>query len=239
MNNKNKSNFYFLAPAMQTQELAKWVDTEMQVEAVTCPLDEGHQRSGKRISALTVELPLLQQVEPNNAYWTWQSELLVSESIVALLQESNLSGFETQPITTMLAGDGKITTDVNFFQLVATGWGGIASPESGVKLIDHCGKCRLLVYSSPSQCESLIDPKSWDATDVFMVWPLPRFIFLSEQAAKFFLEIKLNNTRILPLSAFPSSSAQLSPGLLSYWLSEKRLSEVQETLASAEDRLII
>src|SRR5439155_13113173 len=69
-------------------------------------------------------------------------------------------------------------------ELVIVGWAGVAPPESGIRVIETCSSCGLLHYSCFDNSLRLINESQWDGTDFFMVWPLPRFIFVTDRVKK-------------------------------------------------------
>jgi hypothetical protein len=72
------------------------------------------------------------------------------------------------------------------WELAVTGWGGIAPESSGV-MLDHsasCSECGLLIYTSFTDASRLVDEKQWDGSDIFMVWPLPKFVMVANSVAE-------------------------------------------------------
>ena len=58
---------------------------------------------------------------------------------------------------------------------------GGASPESGITMQYYCEACHRAKYTDPNHPELMIDPSQWDGSDLFVIWPLPRFIFVTER----------------------------------------------------------
>jgi len=110
-------------------------------------------------------------------------------------------------------------------ELIVTGWAGMAPPESGIKLIEHCEGCGHTVYSAWTNPERLIDSSQWDGSDFFVVWPLPWRIFVTERVAKVLRDNRLSGIALKPSSDLvfsPNIIPTLSTGRLSDWMPEER-----------------
>lgn len=51
-----EGQFWRLGHAESAARFAEWVDGEMELEQVICPISEGHRRGGKRLTNLSVAL---------------------------------------------------------------------------------------------------------------------------------------------------------------------------------------
>jgi hypothetical protein len=98
----------------------------------------------------------------------------------------------------------------------------MAATASGVKLTESCNGCGLLRYSI-GDCSKVIDPERWDGSDLFTVWPMPLFTFLSDRAAKLLREARFSGIRIASLDELKSLEAHsFSPGRLSDHMPRQR-----------------
>jgi hypothetical protein len=225
----NTSDFFFLSPPQSSTPQANWVEEMVAVETITCALNPGHQRAGKRLSDLVVKLGVRKALP--DVVWTWQSECLLTEKAATLLAKSGLTGFRLRPVT--------IAQEKNRFEgeiprlreLTVTGWGGIATPMSGVRLTEKCPECGLTVYSCFTAPQHLIDQDSWDGSDFFMTWPLPRFIMLSPRAATVVRKWRLSGISVLPVSTMTCFS-QLTPGHLTDWMPVDQAKRVETQTAA-------
>ncbi len=192
-------------------------------EIIHCPQDPDHQRPGKRIRDLSVEFPL--EALADEMSWTGDSDCLARQSLSSLFRLSGITGFETRPIEVTLGG---IPIDHDQEELVTVGWGGIATPGSGVKLDDNesCLACGHLVYTGVQDWSNLIDFDQWDGSDIFIVWPLPRFILVTDKVAKLLTDNKISELTLTPLRAMEPQEDELSPGRVGYWLSEEKMRSV-------------
>lgn len=193
---------------------AVWAE-DVQLETVTCPLNPGHQRPGRRLSDLTVTMSNASQ---DDIVWTWQSDCLLSNRARQLFSESELTGYELRPATVV---DEKTGARSRFWELVITGWAGVAPLESGVRLIDRCPVCGHRVYRCFDHPESLIQRSRWDGSDFFIVWPLPRFFFISWKTMQVLQGSGLREFRTVPVRELVCEGT-LTPGSLSYWMPASR-----------------
>jgi hypothetical protein len=74
-----------------------------------------------------------------------------------------------------------------------TGWAGIASPESGIRLVEVCAGCGMRKYSGVERHDKLIDWEQWSGDDLFIVWPLPKFILISSRGADVLRSLKVKS----------------------------------------------
>jgi hypothetical protein len=213
-------SFFVLKPPANTDTRATW-DESVELGQVSCSLNSGHQRAGKRMTDLVVKLPL--RAMKTDFVWTWYSECLLNSHALETLVRNHITGFETKPVEVIA---GRVRDRDAFRELVITGWGGTASPRSGVRLHETCRECGLLVYSGVTNWSQLFDEQDWDGSDLFMVWPLPRFIIGTAKVASLIEENRLKGIELVPLVEMTSFSQSIAPGRASNWLSEDRLNEL-------------
>lgn len=212
-------NFYCLYCTTSQRRLATWVDDEVQLEQITCYVNSNHRRVGPRRKPLSILLPRL-SVE--DFVWTWYSDLLIQEHVLEFLEEHSLSGYTTRLAKCGFKGKKSTASPPSLFEFRVTGWGGMAARESGIRLIKSCESCGLLRYSAASGPERLIDSSQWDGSDFFMVWPLPRYIFMTEKAASLLRFARFKGIVILPVWKLDLGDTGFSPGRLSYWMEPER-----------------
>jgi hypothetical protein len=223
-----QSNFWCLGSPDSTARLADW-DDEMDTETVICPIDEGHPRGGKRLTDLSVVLP---GGAVQDFVWIWGSEGLVQDHVLKLFKANGLTGYQVKPVKARFKRASAQEPPV-LWEIVVTGWAGIAPPESGIRLVEHCPACGFRVYSAWTNPERLIDSSQWDGSDFFIVWPLTGHIFITDRAADVIRGNRLSGAVLTPSTdlAFPQSVIpQLSPGRLSYSMPEDRARELGAAL---------
>jgi hypothetical protein len=123
-------------------------------------------------------------------------ECLVHEKLLAEFRKANLTGYRTRPATLRFR-DRAVTTE--YQELVVTGWGGMARPESGIKLRKSCPACRWKKYTPLTDAEQLIDWNQWTGDDFFIVWPLQMFTLITERAAELLLGLDIRSFAIAGL----------------------------------------
>jgi hypothetical protein len=98
------------------------------------------------------------------------------------------------------------------FEMQVIGFGGTARPESGVHVIESCC-CGHAVYSGYTCPGKLFDVDQWDGSDIFMIWPLPRYIMITEEVRSFLKRGRYTGIKIRKLSEIPPTIAgTLTPG---------------------------
>ncbi len=217
--------FWCLDPPTSTAGSPARVESEMDAEVVLCPLNDGHQREGRRLTDLTV-------VQPDRALedfvWTCYRECLVQDHVLELFKASGFAGFEVRPVKSRFRS-ATAHEPPRLWELVITGWAGMAPPESGIKLIEHCPGCGYRCYSAWTNPERLIEQSQWDGSDFFIVWPLPGHIFVTDRAADLIRQKGLSGVVVRRSTdlAFPQSVIPtLGPGRLSYWMPQDRAREL-------------
>ncbi len=205
-----------------TAKVAEWVHDEMDLEQVACPVDEHHRAGGRRLMNLSVMLP---RRAVDDFVWTWYSACLIQDHVLDLFRANGLSGYEVKPVKARFKSAGA-EHPPRLWELVVTGWGGMASRESGIRLIENCPGCGKLVYSTCRHPEKLIDASQWDGSELFMVWPLPRFIFVAERVADLIRMNRLKGVVLKEPGELEFSSGGFGPGRLSYWMPEERAREL-------------
>ena len=100
--------------------------------------------AGKRLSDLKVLLPRGRGVV-EDVVWTWYNECLIQDHVLSVFKDAGFTGFDVKPVTAHFKRTGQ--EFARLWELVLTGWAGMASAESGIRLIERCDGCGLLTYS--------------------------------------------------------------------------------------------
>ena len=210
---------------IQTTRTANRAITKGKYERFTCSADRDHTFLTQRIGELSVELPSRPLADFE---WTWFSDIFVTQRAVDILSRNNVTGFETRPLmkaTYTRRSKGELP---QLFELAVTGWGGIAAPAAGVELVEFCPTCRRRVYTIADPGR-LIDPAVWDGSDLFMVWPLPRYRFASDRFAEIIRRKQISGVKLVRASEIPvKPGAELRPGWLTELMPEARAFELGE-----------
>ncbi len=217
-------DFWNLRASESTARVAELVHEEMELEHVICPVDAGHRHAGKRLTNLSVAL---RGKGVEDFVWTWYSECLVQDHVLELFKARRFTGFDVKPAKARFKHRSEQARTL--WELIVTGWAGMAPPESGIKLIEHCPACRHQVYSACTHAERLIVPSHWDGSDFFIVWPLPNFIFVTDRVAKVVRENRLKGA-VLKQPNELDLSGGFTPGRLSYQMPPERARELGAAL---------
>jgi hypothetical protein len=146
----------------RNQKLAT-VDGDTKFEQITCLSNEGHVRGGRRLGDLSAS------IDPagiKDFTWTWSNDMLASERLLEVFLKHRVTGFEIRPANISYSKRSQ-TKPPALYELIVTGWGGMASSAAGLTLVKSCPACnhRNYAIADPSR---LIDPASWDGSDLFM-----------------------------------------------------------------------
>jgi len=182
-------------------------------EIIECHLNPGHKR-GRRREKLDLIIPCSR---PPDFIFTWMSECLIQSSVLSELKHNQITGFETRPAHAIVKKTGAI---LDVAELVVTGWGGIADERSGIREIERCPECGFVRYSGVSDPTHILNPASWDGSDIFMVWPLPLYRFVTERFVQLVRDSGFNGVSFV--QAFPALkrgvSSGFTPGRLSQFM---------------------
>jgi hypothetical protein len=212
--------FWYLAPPNSPPE-AEWDPDKMKLEPVT----RGGGR--KRLSDLHVVLSSGVLKDFNR---TWHREWLILDRTLDLLKKHRLSGFITKPVTARFADSDEVPPKL--WEVVVIGWGGMASPRSGIRFdeVSSSPEYGFLRYTDLRDAEKLIDVTQWDGSDFFMVWSLPRFVFITKRVARVIREHGLKGAHIKAVTELAQTSGGFSPGRLSDFMPDERARELGEPL---------
>jgi hypothetical protein len=181
--------------------LAEW-DDAVESEDVKCPITERHRRGGNRVGHLRVTLP---SPRVRDFIATWYSEWMIQDHVLQRFREAGFTGFEVSPVEItkvrrLPKGAGPYEPP-RLWELIATGWGGETSPESGIRMTEYCEGCEYSRYSDCLSPSHLINPAAWDGSDFFTVWPLPKFIFVTERVAELIRAERYQGVDLVPFHA--------------------------------------
>ena len=160
-----------------------------------CPLNPDH-----RLAPWPTELKIvLPRQQVGDFVSTWMSDLLVQERTLELLREEGITGFEVRPAQARFKRP-VWGTPPPLWQIVVTGFAGMAAPESGCHPVGEvCPACGWQNYRTPSNMPDMLDERAWDGSDLFIVWPYPRFIFASDRMKRLVERLKLTGVKFEPL----------------------------------------
>jgi hypothetical protein len=188
-------DFFWLDPLGVAESDLAIVDDGMSYEEIQCPADVGHRRPGRRIGPLRV---VLQSKTMADFVWTGEGDLLVNDRVRKALASNEFTGYELY--RAVVREDEGSAIDPSLWEVVVKGSAGFASPESGVRVVDGCSVCGHVTYSVPTDMHKLILRSAWDGSDFFLVWPLPRYIFVSRRVASLLKDRSFSGISVLPIA---------------------------------------
>ena len=188
------------------------------------PSDPGHQRGGKRLNDLNITLS---RGTVQDFVWTWYSECLFQCQVLTLFRSEGFTGFDVKPIKARFKkGNHEPPT---LWELVVRGWGGVA--DQNLASDDFCivRDVNLRNTLASGNPQNLIDDKQWDGSDFFIVWPMPRLVFVTERVANCIRDHQLTGVLLRDVRGLTDVGKDgLSGGRLSDWMPESRARELGE-----------
>jgi hypothetical protein len=183
-----------------------------------CLISTEHKLGRRRIGPLSLEVKHNRREE--QIIWLWLGGLVVHEQLLDAFQEQGFTGYRANPATVRFR-DGVISTE--YLEFIVTGWAGIASPESGIRLVESCPGCPRKRYSPITNYEKVIDWSQWTEEDFFIVWPMAQDKLVTKRVAEWLLARKVKSFRLedgFALQKKLMSPLKLRGGRLSDWFPE-------------------
>ena len=197
-------------------------------KGIVCPVDPGHRRSGRRITTLHVDIIKSRIVDFSS---TLLSDFVITDHALNVLKAAGLTGFTVKPLVIESYPKRLDPQSVpKLWELCVTGWGGMARVESGIRLLKECQPCGYRRYSGTDHLEQILDEAQWDGSDFFFVWPLPKYIFVTDRAAKVIRDNGLTGAELLSPCDPELRSDGYSPGGLRSYFPEARAHELGDPL---------
>lgn len=179
-------------------------------EGIKCPENEGHQRAGKRVADLRIDLPVSRVP---HFMRTLLSDWIVTDEVAQLFKRSGITGFALRPVIVDAVKKGSKEEVPLLWELIVTGRGGDAHPKTGIRLKYRCNACAHEIYTDVLN-GLFVDESQWDGADLFTVWPLPKFILCTEKVRDVIEEHKLTNCKLVRVEELVGKGERgtLTPG---------------------------
>jgi hypothetical protein len=204
------SEFYCLADPDSDRLLATPEDKfgPAGPDFTPCPANPGHRRCttppGDEYLDAIANVRVSHNKRDQTLIWTWPPWpfVVIHDRLTENLKAEGFSGYSLRPATVRFR-DGFLSHE--FKKLLVVGWGGLARPESGIRLDHACSGCLYKSYTELSDAGELVDKNQWTGEDLFVVWPMPYFIFITSRLAEFLTtsKIKSFSLRALEKTAEP------------------------------------
>ncbi len=224
MGTSKQQQFWELHESRKTRPVAGY-DDEMYFEPFHCPVNPGHRRSGdRRPDYLCVTL---RNMELEDFVWVETGECLLQDRVLEVFRQEGVTGFDVQPVKARFEKSKKMPPPL--WELKVRGWSGMAKPESGIRLnkakcCEACGKIRYTGLTNPSK---LMDLSQWDGSDFFIIWPLPRYNFVTDRLKRIIERHHLTGAEFTAMRDLETTDGFGPPRLRSIFPEEqaKRLGE--------------
>ncbi|MGA8087633.1 MAG: hypothetical protein WCA10_10020 [Terracidiphilus sp.] len=158
-------------------------------ERIPCPITTKHWDGHRRISPLYLEVKHNRRDE----LMIWGAGLGIHEQILGEFKKEGFTGYRVAPASVRFR-DGSISTE--YQELIVTGWAGMASPESGLRLTMSCPACHYKEYSPITNYDKVIDWNQWTGDDFFVVHPIEWYKLCTERVAQWLLARKVKTFRL-------------------------------------------
>jgi hypothetical protein len=213
---------YWLDPSVREEDRLRY-GSGMKFETELCRGNPNHTERQTRPHQLRLIVP---SPPLTDFQWTPYEEAIVSSNVVTVFQASGLIGYEFRKIQALnTMGE---PTNRELYEMRITGWGGTARRQSGVRVLEECGFCKRRVFSGCTNPNQLFNFEDWDGSDLFMIWPLPRYIMASGAAREVIVHHRFTGVTVKPLEKLPVPIAgTLTPGNLRDWLDGDRVGEAE------------
>jgi len=150
--------------------------------------------------------------------WTQYSDIVVTDRARQLLEQEHVKGVEFRPALVALPHMPS-TRSAPLWQLVVTGFGGFAASGTNISVRESCRTCGVFSYTVDARFADMIDEKKLDGTDLFIVWPYPLYVVVTERFREVVSNAGLTGVAFESLHHVEPISGSASPGLPSRWLS--------------------
>ncbi len=166
-------------------------------EGVVCPKHPGHQRAGRRITPLHLDIV---RSTPTDFSRTMFGDIVISDNARAVMDSEGLTGFDVHP-TVIVSSPSRFEyrSSPRLWELAVSGSAGNAHRRSGIVCREKCDACGLVTFSA-FENGIIVDESTYDGSDFFSVTEYPRYILVSERAKEVLEGHRLSNVRFVDSS---------------------------------------
>jgi hypothetical protein len=210
-----KVDFYKFSDGGKNKNI--WWADEMGFEnSIICSKYGGHTRPGKRKEPLLIKF---ESPEIGDIMWTWFSECIVTDRIANLFCDAGFTGYRLEPVIVKNIKGASIDDLPKLWEMVITGKGGDIRDINSIEVKTNCEYCGHTHYTDLGN-GLLIDENQWDGSDFFTVWPLPKYIIVTNRVKDFIINNQINNVKITKVRDLRGEGKKggLSPGKYEDWL---------------------
>jgi hypothetical protein len=166
-------------------------------EGIVCPKDPGHQRAGKRITPLHLDIASKKVVDFST---TFLSDIVITDHALKTLKDADLTGFRVEPVVLHKTPKGMPPSEIpTLWELIVTGDGGYAHPESGIVVRRQCDACGSVRYSAYER-GLIVDENAYDGSDFFTIREYPKHVLVNDRAKSVIKNNGLTNVKFVESS---------------------------------------
>jgi hypothetical protein len=207
--------------------------SSMKLDTIVCTKNPEHASSQR----WRRPLKLIGPVEPFSDFeWSVYSDVFVRREIATSLKNSGFTGIHFDEVEYYSTTETPFGRDA--LELRVQGWGGMAPQTSGVRVIEQCPCCNHQVFTTATNPKNLFDPEIWDGSDFFIIWPLPRYIFVTQRVRDMIQSEGWSGPRIRPIADLAELNDRfiagtLSPGHLEDWFDKEKADQIRLTFPNS------
>ena len=147
-------------------------------ESIVCSRNPGHQRAGKRVTSLHVDVLSWNVVDFSR---TMLSDIVITDHARGILLDAKLTGFAVHPANAARVPKPRGRAFPRLWEFVVVGRGGPAHKESGIAKLQVCDECGFVEYSA-FKSGIVVDTSVYDGSDFFTVAEYPKYVLVNERA---------------------------------------------------------
>ncbi len=166
-------------------------------ESIICAKDPGHQRAGRRLTDLFLDILSWSVVDFSR---TMLSDIVITDHAFQVISEAALTGFEVRPTRVTSLPTGVIAANVpKLWEFIVIGKGGSAHSASGIVELHRCEVCGFVRYSA-FEHGILVDESTYDGSDFFTISEYPKYVLASHRAKAAIEKARLTNVNFVDSS---------------------------------------
>ncbi len=176
-------------------------------EGIVCPEDPGHQRAGRRVTTLHVDIVRSKIVDFSSTLL----DVVITDHTLNVLRTEGLTGFTVKP-TVIESYPKRLDPQAipKFWEFVVTGKGGHAHRDSGMVLREKCDACGYVKYSAYEN-GIIVDEATYDGSDFFTVTEKPKHILVNERVKSVLEKHRLTNVGFIESSKLEWPAGVIKP----------------------------
>jgi hypothetical protein len=108
---------------------------------------------------------------------------LVTDRVLQVFRDEGVTGWDAEPVAAHSPTGSEVAADwPGLHRLVVRGWGGVVPPELLPIVEGPCPGCGRRRYQGQVDVQKVFSEDRWDGSDLFIVWPFPKYVWISPRA---------------------------------------------------------